>query len=222
MYNYKENDLAAHALLITASQAVGKTTIRGIAKDSNIYPTIQALRLMGVKITENNSVYTVHGVGVGGLVAPKNVLDVGNSDISAHLLIGLLSTYSFTSFFTGLHSEFISETIKALSSMCVGFIANNNSFPIAVVGSDSTIPISYTLTTPSAKIKSAILFAALNTAGKTTITEIRSTNNCTETILKKFGANLNISKDINGHNIIAIHGREELLAQEEICLYQIT
>ncbi|GHM58450.1 MAG: hypothetical protein sL5_05730 [Candidatus Mesenet longicola] len=218
MYNYKENDLAAHALLITASQAVGKTTIRGIAKDSNIYPTVQALRLMGVKITENEDLYTIHGVGVGGLVAPKNVLDVGNSDISAHLLIGLLSTYSFTSFFTGnidLRSKPISETIKALSSMCVGFIANNNSFPIAVVGSDSTIPISYTLTIPSAEIKSAILFAALNTAGKTTITEVKSTNNCTETILKRFGANLNISKDMNGHNIIAIHGREELLAQEK-------
>lgn len=216
------NNFASHASLITASQAVGKTIIRGIAKDNNIYPTAQALRLMGVKITENEGLYTVHGVGIGGLAAPKNVLDIGNSSISAHLLIGLLSTYSFTSFFTGLRLKHISETIKVLSSMCVSFITNNNSLPIAVIGSDSTIPTSYTLTTPSAKIKSAILLAALNTAGKTTITEVKPTNNYTETILKKFGARLNVSKDINGYNTIAIHGRGELFAQEEIYIHEIT
>ncbi|WP_339045712.1 hypothetical protein [Candidatus Mesenet endosymbiont of Agriotes lineatus] len=218
MYNYKGNDLASHALLITASQTVGKTVIKGIAENSGTDLTIQALKLMGVKITKNDDVYTVHGVGVGGLVAPKNVLDVGNSNTLAHLLIGLLSTYSFTSFLTGdidLRSKSISETIKALSSMCIGFISNDNSFPIAVVGYDSTIPISYTLTIPSTEIKSAILFAALNTAGKTTITEVKPTNNCTEAILKRFGANLNVNKDINGHNTIIIYGREELPAQEK-------
>lgn len=221
----KESDFISHVSLIVASQAVGKTVIKGIARNSSIYSTVEALRLVGVKITEDENSYAVYGVGTSGLVAPKNILDIGNSNILAHLLIGLLSTYSFTSFFTGnigLRSKSISETIKALSSMCVSFITNNNSFPVAVIGSDSTIPIAYTLNIPSVEVKSAILFAALNTAGKTIITEEKPINNCTETILKKFGASLNVSKDINGHKTITIHGREELLAQGEICIYEFT
>ncbi len=212
--------LIPHVALITASQAVGKTVIKGIAQCNNVYRTVKALKLMGVKITEDGGLYTVYGVGVGGLSTPKDVLNMGGSDISIHLLIGLISTYSFTSFFTGkidLCSKPTTEIIKALSSMCVSFITNNSSPPIAVIGSDSTIPISYTLATLSAEIKSAILFAALNTAGTTTIIETKPINNYTEIILKWFGVNLTVTKDVNNvSNIISLSGREELLAQEDM------
>ena len=65
------------------------------------------------------------------------------------------------------------------------------------------------LTIPSAQIKSGILLAALNTEGKTTITENKVTRDHTEIMLESFGANIEIEK-LGSKKIIKVVGQREL------------
>ena len=45
--------------------------------------------------------WSVHGVGVGGLLQPETALDMGNSGTSARLLMGLVASHAITATFTG-------------------------------------------------------------------------------------------------------------------------
>ena len=60
---------------------------------------------MGVGITDpDNGSLTIDGVGLRGLKAPADVMDVGNSGTSIRLMAGLLSGQAFDSIITGDNS----------------------------------------------------------------------------------------------------------------------
>ncbi len=92
----------SHRALIFGAIAVGTTRIAGLLEGEDVLNTARALRRLGVPIERSaDGAWTVHGVGLGGLAEPEAVLDLGNSGTGARLLMGLVATHPFTSFFTG-------------------------------------------------------------------------------------------------------------------------
>ena len=91
---------------------------------------------------------------------------------------------------------------------------NSGKLPIRLRGSSLPIPINHKLKVPSAQVKSALMFSALNIKGKSIITEPIRTRDHTERLFKLFGANINIIKNNDGQNIIEIIGEKKLSPQE--------
>ena len=88
---------------------------------------------------------------------------------------------------------------------------SEGTLPLTINGS-SLIPANINLEVPSAQIKSGLLLASLNTKGKTIISENKITRDHTETMLKSFGANINIEKKEKKKTITVI-GNKELISK---------
>lgn len=60
------------------------------------------MRAMGAEIERlGDGNWKVHGVGVGGLSEPADVLDMGNAGTGARLVMGLVASHDFAATFTG-------------------------------------------------------------------------------------------------------------------------
>src|SRR5690606_17291966 len=85
--------------------------------------------------------------------------------------------------------------------------------PLTVRGSAASIPVTYRVPVPSAQVKSAVLLAALNTAGTTTVIEPVFTRDHTEKMLAGFGAGIEVTTDADGVRTIRVEGRPTLRPQ---------
>ena len=86
---------------------------------------------------------------------------------------------------------------------------SQNTAPFCIKGTSNLMPIEWEMEVPSAQIKSAILLAACQIQGKTTIIENIKTRNHTENMLKSINADINT----NG-NTITINGGKQLQNQQ--------
>lgn len=213
----------SHRALMVGGVAVGATTIYGLLESEDVMRTAAALRAMGVEIgslkdPEGNHdcgvLWRVHGVGVGGLAEPSDVLNMGNSGTGARLLMGLLATHPFTSFLTGdssLRRRPMARVAEPLRLMGAAILSSMDCrLPLALTGSRDPVPIVYTLPVPSAQVKSAVLLAALNTAGETTVIEPRPTRDHSERMLKHFGADIRSENLRDGGRAVTLVGEPEL------------
>ncbi len=180
--------------------------------------TAQALSAYGAEIERAaDGVWRIKGLGVGGLLAPGKVLDLGNSGTGARLLLGLAASHGLTSVFTGdasLRQRPMQRVITPLQQMGARFeAADGERLPITVVGSNSLLPIEYRLPVASAQIKSAVLLAGLNAPGVTTVIEPRPCRDHTEHLLRHFGAQVMVDEGHDGGRRIALTGRPELRPQ---------
>jgi 3-phosphoshikimate 1-carboxyvinyltransferase len=78
--------------------------------------------------------------------------------------------------------------------------------PILMEGAHPAVPITYRLPVASAQVKSAVLLAALNTPGITTVIEPVPTRDHTERMLAAFGVEVTIGEQADGARTISIHG----------------
>ena len=209
----------SHRAIMLASQVIGTTKIGGLLEGEDVLATATAMRSLGVDVEQNGSGnWSVKGVGIGGLYASSNILDLGNSGTSTRLLMGLVSPYPFTTFFTGddsLRKRPMARVITPLSQMGAKFTASDGGrLPLAVVGTNDMMPISYRLPVASAQVKSAILLAALNTPGKTTVIEPEPTRDHTENMLRYFGYSVESTRSADGANTVSITGQQMLAPKD--------
>lgn len=203
----------SHRSLIIASQSIGTSKITGMLLGDDVIATANALREMGVNIEQKNDYWLVNGVGVGGLSKAKKPLDLGNSGTAVRLLMGLVSPYDFDTKFIGdksLSSRPMMRVITPLENMHINFeYEAGGRLPLTVKGNEDIIPIKYELPVASAQVKSAILLAALNCPGETTVIEKTKTRDHTEKMLSGFGADIKV-KEIDGASHITLKGYPEL------------
>ncbi len=205
----------SHRALMIAAMAVGETAITGLLEGEDVMATAAALDALGVASRrDDDGTWRVSGVGVGGLAEPDRVLDLGNSGTAARLLIGLLATHPFTSFLTGdasLRRRPMARVTEPVARMGAQVLARSGTrLPLALIGAADPVPIAYELPVPSAQIKSAILLAALNTPGETTVIENRPSRDHTELMLRAFGADVRVANRAAGGHAITISGQPEL------------
>jgi len=214
----------SHRALMLSSQTLGTTSISGLLEGEDVLSTARALQSLGVNIRHKiQGVWQVDGVGIGGLTASNNVLDMGNSGTSTRLLMGLVTPYPFTTFFTGddsLRKRPMKRVMTPLSQMGAQFTARDgDKLPLAVIGTNNSLPIEYKLPIASAQVKSAILLSALNTAGKTTVIEPQPTRDHTENMLRYFGINIDSKKQTDGSVAISLMGQQPVtFAEREIII----
>lgn len=205
----------SHRALILGACAVGETRIEGLLEAEDVRATAAALTALHVTICqEDNAVWHVHGRGVGGLSEPDTVLDLGNSGTGVRLLMGAVASHPFTTFFTGdrsLNSRPMQRVIQPLTEMGARFTARSGGrLPLAVIGAGEPMPVTYTMTVPSAQVKSAILLAALNTPGMTTVIEPEASRDHTERMLADFGATIETEAGPGDGRTIRLTGEPEL------------
>lgn len=190
----------SHRSLIFAALANGSSTIEGLLEGEDVIKTALALENMGVEIEKNyGGVWKVNGVGIAGLSEPNDVLDMGNSGTSSRLLMGLVSSFNFKSFFTGDASlrkrpmKRVFDPIKEIGAQI--YSRSNDTLPALIIGTSNPLPITYTMKVASAQVKSAILLSALNTAGTTTIIEPEKCRDHSEIMMRSLGLDIK-SEDI--------------------------
>jgi 3-phosphoshikimate 1-carboxyvinyltransferase len=209
----------SHRALMLGALARGETRIEGLLEGEDVLATAGAMRAMGADIhRDDDGVWHVHGVGVGGLMQPAQALDMGNSGTSTRLLMGLLASHALTATFTGdasLSKRPMGRVTEPLSLMGAEFnTAPGGRLPLTMRGLAPAVPIEYRLPVASAQVKSAILLAGLNTPGVTRVIEPVPTRDHSERMLKGFGAELTVEKDADGASIISITGEAELKPQQ--------
>jgi len=206
----------SHRALMFGALAVGETTISGLLEGEDVLATAAAMRALGAEVARDaDGTWRVAGRGVGGLVEPANVLDMGNSGTAARLITGILATHPIFSVLTGdasLRGRPMRRVIDPLSATGARFTARaGGRLPMAIEGTGEALPLAYRLPVASAQVKSAVLLAGLNARGETIVEEPAPTRDHTENLLRHFGADVAVEPDGTGRRI-RLAGQPELRA----------
>lgn len=201
---------------------VGRTVIFGLLEGEDILATAGAMRQLGARIEREatpsgDAVWFVEGVGVGALRTPETVLDMGNAGTGVRLVMGMLATHPIRATLTGdasLCKRPMGRVTEPLAQFGAEFQASEgNRLPLTVTGARSPVPLTYRLPVPSAQVKSAILLAALNTPGVTTVIEPIPTRDHTERMFAHFGVPVEIHQTPEGETAVSVTGQTELVGQ---------
>ena len=182
----------SHRSIMLGSLAEGRTTVCGFLEGADSLATLRAFRAMGVSIEgPDDGRVTIRGVGLHGLQAPDRPLDLGNSGTSMRLLCGLLAGQSFDVTLSGdasLSSRPMRRVVDPLTRMGAHIATTpGGTAPLLIHGGRILSAIDYELPVASAQVKSSLLLAGLNAAGRTCITEPAPTRDHTERMLAGMG-----------------------------------
>jgi 3-phosphoshikimate 1-carboxyvinyltransferase len=208
----------SHRAIMLSALAVGESRISGLLEGEDVLATAAAMRAMGAQVERvGPGEWRVHGVGVGALLQPETPLEMGNSGTSTRLLMGLIASHPIQASFTGdasLSKRPMGRVIDPLSQMGARIEASHGGrLPLILHGASPAVPITYRLPVASAQVKSAVLLAALNTPGRTTVIEPVPTRDHSERMLRGFGAELDVAVEADGTRVITITGEAELRPQ---------
>ncbi len=205
----------SHRALMFAALAVGETRIEGLLEGEDVLRTAAAMRALGAEIWRDGAAWMVAGRGIGGLVEPEDVLDMGNSGTAARLLCGILASHPVIATLTGdasLRRRPMARVLDPLGQCGARFMARaGNRLPLTVQGTGSALPLDYVVPVASAQVKSAILLAGLNARGETIVTEPAATRDHTENMLRHFGASVQVGQHAGG-TVIRLIGQPDLRA----------
>ena len=187
----------SHRSIIFGSLAEGKTKVYDILRGEDVLSTMQVFRDLGVEIEDKDGVITIQGVGMDGLKAPQNALDMGNSGTSIRLISGVLAGADFEVEMFGddsLSKRPMDRVTLPLKKMGVSISGQTERDlpPLHLKGTKNLRPIQYELPIASAQVKSALIFAALQAHGQSVIIEKECTRNHTEDMLRQFGGDLSV------------------------------
>ncbi len=182
----------SHRAVLIGSLSEGETRVHGFGRSGDTEATVRAMRALAVEIEDvSDDELIVHGVGLRGLRPPGEPIDCGNAGTLMRLLTGILAGQSGSFELTGdesLRSRPMDRVAEPLARMGAQIETANGLPPLVVEGSDELRAIDYSLPVASAQVKSAILLAALNAEGRTTVVEPAATRDHTELMLAAAGA----------------------------------
>ena len=198
----------SHRALICGALASSPTKISNLQRSEDVLNTFKVIKNLGIETEQKDLTIRLYGKGLRGLSKPSNELYFGNSGTGIRLMTGALSGQNFDSILQGDSSltkrpmKRISEPLEEMGA-CIN-LSSEFTPPIEIIGNKNLSAISYDMPIPSAQVKSAILFAALFSEGKTKVRESLVSRNHTELMFQQFGINL---KTINSE--LTLSGQEE-------------
>ena len=186
-----------HRALIFASIARGKSVVRGLQKGKDCLATLNALKMMGIQMEEEENRLVVYGQGLNSLREPANILDCGNSGTTMRLLAGLLAGQKFYSVLTGdqyLRKRPMQRVVEPLRRMGARvFGRKNGQFPPLTILGGALQAMDHSSPIPSAQVKSCLILAGLYAKGRTSVTEPYRSRDHTERMLKFLGAKIRVN-----------------------------
>lgn len=206
----------SHRSIIFGSLAKGETKVYDILRGEDVFSTIQVFRDLGVSIQDDGDVIRIQGVGFQGLQVPTAPLDMGNSGTSIRLISGVLAGQDFSVTMIGddsLSKRPMDRVAIPLRQMGVEIAGQGERDcpPLHEKGTHQLQPIHYRLPVASAQVKSALIFAALQAEGKSTIIEKEKTRDHTEDMIRQFGGEIQVDG-----KTIHIQGGQEFKGQTVI------
>jgi len=210
----------SHRALMFGALAVGETRIAGLLTGEDVLRTAAAMRALGAEVSRDaDGTWRVAGRGIGGLVEPDDVLDMGNSGTAARLLCGILASHPIFAVMTGdgsLRRRPMRRVIDPLTACGARFGAREGGrLPLAMEGARDALPLEYRVPVPSAQVKSACLLCGLNAPGITRIKEPEATRDHSENMLRHFGATVRVTADGRAR-VIELSGQPELRAADVV------
>jgi len=204
----------SHRALMFGALAVGETRITGLLEGEDVLRTAAAMRALGAEVVNHGGGrWSVAGRGIGGLIEPADVLDMGNSGTAARLLCGILASHPIFSVLTGdasLRGRPMRRVTDPLSATGARFSGREGGrLPLAIEGAVDAMALDYRLPVASAQVKSAILLAGLNARGITRVEEPEATRDHSENMLRHFGATVTV-EIVGEGRVILLTGQPEL------------
>jgi 3-phosphoshikimate 1-carboxyvinyltransferase len=188
----------SHRAALIAALASGSSEIFNFSTAHDCASTISCLQALGISIENRNGKLVF--AGDQKLVTPSAPLDCGNSGSTLRILAGVLAGHDLTATLVGdesLSSRPMRRIIEPLELMGAKIEATDGKAPITIHGTAQPVPISYKLPVASAQVKSAILFAALNARGRTTVIETSKSRDHTERLFNGFGVPVITNPDLS-------------------------
>jgi 3-phosphoshikimate 1-carboxyvinyltransferase len=203
----------SHRYALLAALADGRSEIRGYSTGGDCASTVRCLRALGVSIEETGRdasglTLSIAGRGLGGLSAPQDVLDAGNSGSTMRMLAGVLAAHPFRTILTGddsLRRRPMRRIIVPLERMGARIESTDGQPPLSIQGTASLHAIEFSPEVPSAQVKTAVLLAGLHAGGVTTVHEPLATRDHTERALHAFGVRV----EARGRSV-SVQGRQRL------------
>ncbi len=210
----------SHRSIMLGSLGKGRMTISGFLQGEDSLATLKAFRAMGVSIEGPDELgrVIIEGVGMYGLKAPGQALDLGNSGTSMRLLTGLLAAQGFNVILSGDHSlssrpmKRVTDPVKQMGATIE--TGSNGTAPLKILSNNKTQlqAIDYVLPMASAQVKSCVLLAGLYAQGQTCVTEPAPTRDHTERMLQGFGYELTVTELDQQRRKICLQGGGQLQA----------
>lgn len=203
----------SHRSIMFGAISHGKTTIHNFLRAEDCLSTVAVFKALGVTIDDDGEVISIEGKGFKHLQAPQQILDAGNSGTTMRLVLGILAGQTSHSKIAGdasLNRRPMERVMGPLRMMGGNLQGEQGSeFPPIEIEGGPLSAITYEMPIASAQVKSAILFAALQAEGLTTIIEKEKSRNHTEEMIKQFGGNISVED-----KTITVSGGQQLVGQE--------
>src|SRR5262249_41772315 len=162
-----------HRAFIFSALCNGTSSISGISPAKDCESTLECLQQLGVHIEKKPTSITISAGGLSGLQKPKSTLDVGNSGTTIRILAGLLAGRDFTSVLDGDSSirrrpmRRVVEPVTLMGTK-VAFLGEKDCAPFKIEGT-KLHAINYSCPVASAQVQTAVVLAALQAEGITTV-----------------------------------------------------
>jgi 3-phosphoshikimate 1-carboxyvinyltransferase len=187
----------SHRYGMLAAFAEGTSRFTNFSTGADCASTLSCMEALGAKVRrlEDGSVEVT---GVGGRVTPaKTALDCGNSGSTMRMISGLLAPQEGRFTLVGdasLSRRPMERILKPLTAMGARLTLTEGHAPLTIEGG-ALKAIDYTMSVPSAQVKTCLLLAGLQTTGTTTVREAVRTRDHSELALRAFGATLTRTVD---------------------------
>ncbi len=180
----------SHRALVCAALATGTSRLRGIRQSAEVESTARALRAFGANIPPLSDDITIQSDGAASLVSPIDSVDCGESGTTAALIAGVAAGLGLPVLLTGDASLIagsmrrIAEPLTLLGAEIT--LAAGDLLPMHVSGRVSR-DLDYRCPVRSARVKSAILLAALCARTEVTVREPSRSRDHMERLLAAHG-----------------------------------
>ena len=187
--------------VLIASLSHGTSKARNLLMSEDVIATIKAIKKLGAKVSYNNKICKIRGLGVDGYKYKKGiVINAQNSGTLGRLILGLLINTPVPIKIIGdksLSKRDFRRIVDPLSKFGANFTLHNGcGLPLTIKGSQKLKPIKFFEKKGSAQCKSSVIFAGLKTNGKTIIKAKKSRNH-TELLFKHLKLPIKVKKGKN-------------------------
>lgn len=187
----------SHRGIMFGAISEGQTTLTHFLTSADCLSTLNAFKQLGVPIEREGTTVKIQGVGLHGLKASDQPLDMGNSGTTTRLIMGLLAGQQFDSTLIGdasLSKRPMKRVSVPLAQMGAEIDTTDGHLPVTVKGT-KLHAVNYQLKVASAQVKSALILAALQAETPSTLIEQLPTRDHTERMLTAFGADVQTADD---------------------------
>jgi 3-phosphoshikimate 1-carboxyvinyltransferase len=186
----------SHRYAMLGAIANGISQFRNFATGADCASTLACIQALGAKVERGEDSLRISSEG---WQLPSGPLDCGNSGSTMRMLTGLIAGKNVAATLVGdesLSRRPMLRIATPLRAMGASIEDNRGCPPLVVRRAEEQLRgISYSVTPPSAQVKSCLLFAGLFAQGRTEVSETIRTRDHGELALRAFGARVERSKE---------------------------